>query len=201
MKLVIAVLILTLGGWTGDPPTEPLPQTQNPVTLRFHEDSEMTVRGTSNVHDWDMEVETINGQIDLRPAEDGSAPRIERLKVEIPVESIVSDKGRQNRKTYDALKSNRYPTIYFNASEVEVTPEEGGRFTATARGELIIAGERRTVDVQATGTPLDGGGYRFQGEHALLLSDFDIDRPSAMLGTIRVGDEITLAFDVILASQ
>lgn len=199
MKFFILLLTVALGSWTTLPPPSPA-QTTPSATLRIHKDSEMTVHGTSNVHDWTMDVEAIDGEIDLRAAEDGGAPRIERLKVEVPVESIVSDKSRQNRKTYEALKSNRYPTIYFNASEVEVTPENGS-FAVVARGELIIAGTRRAARVEATGTPLEDGAYRFKGEHTLRLSDFEVERPSAMLGTVRVGDEIRLTFDVTLQPE
>ncbi len=168
--------------------------------MRFHEDSEMTVHGTSNLHDWTMDVETIDGEIAIRPGSDGAVPAIERVSVQVPVESIVSDKNRQNRKTYEALKSNRYPTIFFDANEGEVATEDG-RLAVVARGAVTIAGTRRPVDVQATGTRLDGGAYRFQGEHALRLSDFDVERPSAMLGTIRVGDEIRLTFDVTVVPE
>jgi hypothetical protein len=61
-----------------------------------------------------------------------------------------------------------------------------------------MAGERRTVTVQSEGTRLANGAYRFQGEHDLLMSDFDIERPTALLGALRVTDEIRVAYDVTI---
>lgn len=164
----------------------------------------MTVYGSSNVRDWTMDVLEIGGEITLQPAANGEMPTVERVFVEVPVDSILSGRDSQNEKAHKALQQNAQPAIYFRSESVNVTsaPEANGSgFGVVAEGELIIAGERRTVNVQAEGTQLANGAYRFQGEHELLLSDFDVERPTALLGALRVADEIRVTFDVTLVPE
>jgi hypothetical protein len=172
-----------------------------PVTFTFHEDSEMTIYGSSNVRDWTMDVLEIDGQVAVQPAaDDNSLPVVEQLLVEVPVDSILSGRGAQNEKAHKALQQNAQPVIYFRSESIDVSA--GGAadstFSVTAQGELIMAGERRDVNIQAEGTRLADGAYRFQGEHNMLLSNFDIERPTALLGALRVADEIRIAYDVTI---
>lgn len=185
---------------------------------QFAQGSEMTIHGSSNVRDWRMEVAEVNGEVDLEPSEEG-APTINSVSLEIPVEQIVADRGSMEDKAHKALKKNAYPIIYFQSSDVEVSPGEGARaqageesssearvsegtaFTATATGEMILAGERRTVEITATGTRLEDGRYRLEGEHEMTMSEFNVDPPTAMLGTLRVTDEVRLTFNAILAPK
>lgn len=201
MKLLSTLLILLVGSWAtappqpADPPAEPVPA----VTYTFHEDSEMTVYGSSNVRDWTMDVLEINGQVSVQPAADNGLPTIERVLVEVPVDSMLSERGSQNEKAHKALNKNRQPVIYFRSESITVSPgPEADAFEATAEGELILAGERRTVTLQAEGTRTENGAFRLQGEHELLMTDFGIDPPTALLGALRVTDEIRVAFDVTL---
>lgn len=182
--------------------TSPPPSSASAIVVpyQFSEDSEMTVHGSSNVRDWTMDVQELTGEVDLQPAEEG-APTVNSVQLQVPVDQIVADRGSMQDKAHKALQKNAYPTIYFQSDEVEVTPAEADSFSVTATGELIIAGERRTVDLQATGTRQDDGTYRLEGEHEMTLSEFNIDRPTAMFGALQVADEIRLTFSAILAPK
>lgn len=120
------------------------------------------------------------------------------MLVEVPIDSVLSERGSQHEKAHKALKKNRQPVIYFRSESVDIGAASGAdsTFSITAEGELIMAGERRTVTLQSEGTRLPNGAYQFQGEHNLLMNDFDIERPTALLGTLRVTDEIRVAYDV-----
>lgn len=199
MKLLTLILILALGGWS-DPPADLSTSEANVMTLQFHEDSQMTIYGSSNVRDWDMDVQTIDGQVVVESADDGT-PSVDRIQLEVPVEDMTSNRGSQTDKAHKALKKDSYPKIFFRSDDIEVTGSDGETFEVLARGELIIAGARRDVEVRAEGTQREDGMYRFEGEHEIRLSDFDIDRPTAMMGALRVSDEVTIAFDAVVASE
>ena len=161
----------------------------------------MTIYGSSNVRDWTMDVLEINGQVTLQSADDDNGvPTVERLLVDVPVDSIHSERGAQNEKAHKALQQNAQPVIYFRSETVDVSAGSAtdSTFSVAAQGELIMASERRTATLQAEGTRLPNGAYRFQGEHNMLLSDYDIERPTALLGALRVADEIRIAYDVII---
>jgi hypothetical protein len=200
MKLLSTLLIFLFGSWVATPPPQPLDPPTPAVTYTFHEDSEMTIYGSSNLRDWTMDVLVVDGQVAVQPAADDGLPTIERVLVEVPIDSVLSERGSQNEKAHKALKKKRQPVIYFRSESVNVAAGSAAdsTFSITAEGELIMAGERRTVTVQSEGTRLANGAYRFQGEHDLLMSDFDIERPTALLGALRVTDEIRVAYDVTI---
>lgn len=158
----------------------------------------MTIYGSSNVRDWTMDVLEIDGEISVQPASGDELPTVERAFVEVPIDSILSGRDSQNEKAHKALHKNAQPSIYFRSETVNVTADSDSTFGVTAQGEMIIAGERRTVNVQAEGTRLANGAYRFQGEHEMLMTDFNIDPPTALLGALRVADEVRIAFDITI---
>lgn len=199
MKLLSTLLIFLFSSWATTAP-QPHDPPAPAVTYTFHEDSEMTVYGSSNVRDWTMDVLEIDGQVAVQPAADDGLPTIDRVLVEVPVDSMLSERGSQNEKAHKALNKSRQPVIYFRSESVNVAPGNASdsTFTVTAEGELILAGERRNVTLQAEGTRAENGAFRFHGEHELLMTDFGIDPPTALLGALRVTDEIRVAFDVTL---
>lgn len=166
------------------------------------DESTMRVEGTSTVHDWSCPVGTIDGsfEIDTEATETTPIASLDRVHITVPVEQIDCDKSKMNRKLRDALQANRYPEVMYTLQSVEMQPlpdSSDGWFEAQTTGELIIAGTRNQVEMTVKGQKMDDGRLRFVGQKALKLSDFNVDRPSAMLGTIKTGDEVTVYFDVV----
>lgn len=157
----------------------------------------MTVYGSSNVRDWTMDVESFEGEVDL--AADGQdTPSIHSISVEVPVEALTASRGSMQDKAHKALKKEDHPTVRFVSDSVTVATAAADSFAVIADGDLTIAGETRTVTVRAKGASQGDNGFHVRGEHELELSTFDVERPSAMLGALRVTDGIRLGFDVVL---
>lgn len=162
-----------------------------------NENSTMTVYGTSNVRDWDMDVTEINGSVLLEDGE-GKLPSIREIQVEVPVENMVSGKDRLQRHAHEAVAAEEHPTISFAASDVQVGKAEADSFSVVANGDLTIKGNTRSVTLSAKGTWQADGTLRVSGEHRLKLSTFEVERPSLMFGAIKVKDPIQVGFDVAL---
>lgn len=164
--------------------------------------NEMYVEGGSTVHDWNCPIEELSGslQADTPEAEDASpVSGISKTQVQVPVDAIQCDKDTMNEKLREALQMNAYPEVYFSLSEAQVSPlpdSGGARFSVDATGEIILAGERREIDLPVQGKRLDNGDLRLTGSHTIRLSDYDVDRPTALLGTVRTSEEVTVHFDV-----
>lgn len=176
---------------------------QPPVSYTFEPTpNEMYVEGGSTVHDWSCPIEELSGslQADTAQSEDSSLLRgVSKTKVQVPVDGIQCDKDTMNEKLREALQMNAYPQVYFSLSDAQVSPlpDSGAAwFSIDATGELILAGERREIELPVKGKRLDNGHLRLVGSHTLRLSDYDIDRPSAMLGTIKTSKDVTVHFDV-----
>ncbi|HKJ44079.1 MAG TPA: YceI family protein, partial [Sunxiuqinia sp.] len=71
--------------------------------------SKMEIKGTSTIHDWEMNVESVKGAITLQ--EDNNLSKLSNGNLEVDVKSIKSDHSLMNKKTYNALKEDDYPQI------------------------------------------------------------------------------------------
>ena len=161
------------------------------------EKMEMTIDGTSTLHDWTSVVTEVN--IDGNIKYNNSLQGIENLKVSVPVTSIESSKGRiMDNKTYGALKSEEHPNITYMLEQVNSIDQTGNEFTVRTQGQLTIAGTKKTIYMTFQGKVLSNGKLQFEGSYTLNMTDYNVDPPSAMLGTINTGEEVTVKFDIIL---
>jgi len=164
-------------------------------------DVKMKIEGTSTLHDWVSDVTKVKADAKLT-IEDQRLKEIQSLSVNIPVESIKSTKGRiMDNKTYNALKSDRHPNITFRLKNASVTPTGMNSVRVNATGALTIAGATRTVELVATGKAGNGNAITFSGSKKLLLSDFNMEQPTALMGTIETGNEVTIRYSLELSAD
>lgn len=158
----------------------------------FAAGSRVTVEGTSTVHDWTCTATQISGSFNATAAEAGLTG-MGGLTVTIPVAALDCNNGTMNGKLREALGTS---AIRFTAPNVAAAAASGGRFAVDASGQLTIKGNARATRVQAQGQALGGGRYRFTGSVPVTMSQFGVTPPTAMMGTLRTGDRVTVRFDV-----
>ena len=157
-------------------------------------ESKLTVLGTSSLHDWHVTAENQSGKIVFKNLETGE---IEKCNVEIVAESLKSGKSSMDKNTYKALKTDSYKTISFQLVEVkETVNKDNDKFTVHTQGDLTIAGVKKRVSLDFTTTIADNK-ITLVGEKKFKMTDFKIDPPKAMFGTITTGDEVTIKFSTI----
>jgi polyisoprenoid-binding protein YceI len=154
--------------------------------------AQLILRGTSNLHDWESKATqvTIQGQFNQA---NGSFQGVEGLVVTVPVKSIKSEKGKtMDGKTYDALLADAHPNIVFTATKVSVS---GAAISAT--GNLRIAGKTQPATLKAQWKAI-ADGVQISGSYALKMTDFGISPPTALMGTMKTGDAVTLEYSFLL---
>lgn len=151
-------------------------------------DAEIKVAGTSTLHDWEMITEKATGQA-VFTLENGVLKGIQSLSVTMIAESMKSGKGQMDKNAYKALKTDKNPNIKYTLKEIK--PGQGNSWTAT--GDLTIAGVTKTLTIPVVAKQV-GTAYEFSGSIDTKLTDFKIDPPTAMLGTIKTGNDVTLSF-------
>lgn len=162
--------------------------------------STMQIEGTSTLHDWTADVEEINSYINFNASalegETKSNP-VKSLSLTIPVKNIKSGKGGMDRKMHDALKEDDFPNIMYQLQEAELTnfDEDSSLFKLNVTGSLAVAGTSNTITVPVTGEKQGDGSYKFTGEYEINMKDYNIDPPSAMFGTIKSGEMVTITFE------
>ncbi len=172
-------------------------------TVRFESSGagsgSVLIEGTSTLHDWEVKGDAVHGFLVLNGSgiADATVDPKQRLldgtpkaRVEIPVDTLTSDNRGMDRRMLSALSASEHPTIDFALDSVRAL-EDGDRGEAEAIGELTISGVTRTVAFPVTIRRNDDA-LEITGVAELVMSDFEIDPPRAMLGAIRTGDEITV---------
>jgi len=155
--------------------------------------SSIRVEGTSNVHAWHLATSTFTSDIELAaPASAGS--KVEAVTLSIPVTSLKSGKGGLDKNTYKALNAEKYPEITFRLTSY-VSEAKGGVFVAKVGGMLTVSGVEKPVTLDAT---LSGEPAALQavGSTTFRMTDFGIKPVTALMGTIRTGDEVTIKFEL-----
>ena len=101
----------------------------------------------------------------------------------------VSDKDKKDiKKNISGLLGN--DSITFTSTSVEPSSDTGVKVA----GDLSIAGQSRPVSLDLTATP-DG---RLTGSMTVVQSQFGIKPYSAMMGALKVKDEVEINLDVAL---
>jgi polyisoprenoid-binding protein YceI len=164
-------------------------------------DKQMSILGSSNLHDWESKVHTIKASGDIQ-VEAGVLKGIKSLSVEIPVTSIKSPKGSiMDKKTYDALKSDKHPNISFKLTKVNSLNKTGDGYAINATGNLTVAGVTKSTEITVTGKVAGDGSVKFEGSKKMKMTDFGIQPPTALMGTMKTGDDITIKFAVTLGKS
>lgn len=162
-------------------------------------DAEFTISGTSSLHDWTMTTQSAEGEAIIN-TEDEALKSIQNLSVAIKAESLKSGRSGMDNNAYKALKTNKHPDIRFSLKQIKSIEKKDGHYLVEAEGTLTIAGETKTVNVQAEAHPVVNT-LKLTGSTAFKMTDFKIDPPTALLGTVKTGDEITINYNLTFKSQ
>ena len=157
------------------------------------------VQGTSTLHDWESQITKIDAKGAFQ-INDKSITAIQNAEIKISVKGIISKEGKKmDDKTYEAFNSevNPYITYTFNNAEIKINANKAVSIETT--GKLSMAGSSQQVLLIATGNQLPNGDLKLTVSKKIKMTDFNMEPPVMFLGTIKVGDEITVNFDFELS--
>jgi polyisoprenoid-binding protein YceI len=63
-------------------------------------------------------------------------------------------------------------------------------------GDLTIAGKTRNIELTGMAYIKENGKILFDGSRSLKMTEYGIDPPTAMMGAMQVGDNVTIKFKV-----
>jgi polyisoprenoid-binding protein YceI len=149
---------------------------------------------TLEASNWKAEV-----TVDADPAQSAVKATVEPRSLEVVAATggakPVSDKDKKDiMKNIAGLLGNN--SIIFESTSVQSKSDT----SATVAGNLSIAGQSRPVTLDLTIGP-DGGNARLQGRVPVVQSSFGVKPYSAMMGALKVKDEVEVDLDVRLPSE
>lgn len=155
--------------------------------------------GTSTLRSWTCTADKIEAKID---AESGVSDAVLEgrkvagsLEVEFPVANLECKNGTMNEHMRKALVATKYPEIKFNLTGYDLT--KGTPVSGTVQGSLTMNGQSHPIAVPVQFARADGA-LRVTGKIPLKMTEWGVQPPRLMLGTLKVGDVVTVQFDLVL---
>jgi polyisoprenoid-binding protein YceI len=140
------------------------------------------------VTEWSAQVDVVDGQ----PTSVTFVADLDSMQVESGSGGVtpltVVDKQVIHRNANKVLNVGKHPNVEFSSDEIVVT--EG---TVDIAGELTIHGVTERLDTTLT---IDNG--RATASIVVTQTDFGIKPYSAMLGQLKVSDDVTVELDITL---
>jgi RNA polymerase sigma factor (sigma-70 family) len=189
--------------------------------IRFYtkSGSKMRIEGTSNIHNWQVESSLMGGFLEVgpnfpvepgKPAKPGKMEaRAEPFVMVHSLKSVDKDgrpySDRMDQQMYTCLKSATNPKISFDLAEstLKDVPKSHDRpYVFEAKGELAVAGVTNEITMPVNILPLSDKNLKISGAIKVKMTDFNIDPPKmGPSGEIKIGDEVKLSFDWMLAQR
>jgi polyisoprenoid-binding protein YceI len=170
----------------------------SPLTIQA---SKVSLSGTSNVHDYTAtttDVRVTRVQFAAAPGEGfwqnvQKPGALEAFDIAIGAATLKSSKDGLDKNMHKALKVKEHADITFSLKRLE-----GTAGALKAFGVLRIAGVEREVTLPLT-TTQKGDTLIVAGNIDVLMPDFGIPPPKALMGMVKAHPKVTVSFEVVLA--
>lgn len=158
-------------------------------------ESKLTVDGTSNLHDWSIEAKAMSGAAGFTVS-GTEITALKNLTFALEVEQLKSGKSGMDKNTFKALNSSKYKTINFKVTKVvKITKNSNGTFAIETLGDLTINGVTKNVAQSFTAKVVDSK-VQLSGKQTLNMTHYSVEPPTALMGTIKTGESVTVNFNV-----
>lgn len=156
--------------------------------------STIKIDGTSNIHDWQITAEKQQGKL-LAEFESGKLIKIQQLDFIVIAESLKSGKSAMDKNTYKALSTDKYKQIIFKLTKVNsINCSNIHSCKVAATGNLTIAGKTNPIDITFD-VKVEDSRITLAGSKTIKMTDFGVDPPKALFGTITTGDTLDIKFE------
>ena len=174
--------------------------------IRLEDQSRLWIEGITNINSYQCNADTIAGfgrlEEPQRTNEIIESHESVVIDVKIPVYELDCGKKAMNKDMYEALKAGSHPQIHYQLKEsdfIENIIDDGEEWMKImSTGIIKVAGVEKEISIPVLGKVLDNNRFHVKGEKELLMSEFDIEPPTALLGLIKAKENITIKFDVIV---
>jgi polyisoprenoid-binding protein YceI len=162
----------------------------------------MNIQGTSSYHDWTSNVNNISFQGEFLIA-NGTIEKIKNATVLVLTKSIQSEQhsNLMDDRTHNTLKADKYPSITYEFISIKSVHKELSKTNMVIHGTLTLAGTSKVTDLLLNITTNESGEVVISGTKKIKMSEYGIKPPVFMLGLLRVGEEVTINYEVVLEQK
>ena len=177
-----------------------LPAAETPLAV---DSARVSIAGTSNIHPYTASTTHIRV---VRAGLAAPGPDVwdnafepgvvDAFEVAIPAKTLTSPKEGLDKNMHKALKVDEFPDITFRLVRFDTANKPGG--CARAIGVLRVAAVENEVAIDIT-TKRTGALLSVRGSFDLLMTDYGIKPPIAMLGMLKTDPKVTVTFETVLS--
>lgn len=163
----------------------------------------VSIAGTSNIHEFTASTTNVK-MTQLALADGVAGPNVltavlnpgslQAFEIVVKAGTLTSPKEGLDKNMWKALKTDKHPDIVFKLARLE-----GKAGALRAIGMLKIAGVEKEVAFDLK-TAANASTVTVIGEVPLLMTDYGIAPPKAMLGMLKTDPKISVTFEVALTA-
>ena len=171
--------------------------------LTLAPESKLWLEGTSNVKNFKCTSTALQATVDasadaVRAVLTGTKA-VNSVQLVVPIKTLDCSNGTMNGHMQEALKAKEHAEISFKLVSYELAKGDSVE-KGTLNGVLNINGTDQTIALPVALAAGAGGALRVTGKYELNMKDYAVKPPSLMLGTMKVGEKVTVNFDLLLKS-
>lgn len=158
-------------------------------------ESKLTVFGTSNLHDWDIVAKAMSGKSNF-VFDSNTLTDIKSLDFVVEAEQLLSGRSGMDSNTFKALNTKKFKTINYKLTDVtKISKVSANTYSIETKGDLTISGNTKNIPQTFTAV-VSGKKVSLTGKTKINMTQYKIVPPTALLGTIKTGAEVTVDFKV-----
>jgi hypothetical protein len=171
--------------------------------LTVHSLSSITILGKTNVNKYECAIAHYNGRDTLLlQAERGKGAQFTKGRVTLEASGFDCGMRAMTKDFIKTLKADQYPDIVIEFISFERAihfDKESEKF----KGKINISLANTVVssDVQCGIERDNNGFFHLAGSRNFKFSDFKLEPPSHMLGMVKVNENLTVNFHMVLVKQ
>ena len=159
-------------------------------------DVNIKVKGSSNVHDWNMVSPTMISTGDFKFDSNSKLNSLSAFSFSLETKSLKSQHGAMNTRTYKALKADKFPKIIYKLQSAVITRIQKNKYLVKSSGDLTIAGAKKNILMDVTVVVNPDNTITCSGSQKLKFTDYNMSPPSYMAGTMKVENDIAIQFNL-----
>lgn len=148
------------------------------------------IKGSSNINQFEF----VNYDPEINPFHYTPGKEENYRNIQIPVKDFKGPNNPMLNDFYKMVNASEYPFI-----RIDIEPREKADFDETTgltnfKTRISIAGNTNTFTVPCHIDFCENSEMVLEGDLEIELSDFDIEPPKKLLGTVKVNDEVFITF-------
>lgn len=172
---------------------------QSSYKLASAKDNTIKVLGKSNVHDWTMVAKGLESSGTFKFDKNNELVDLTSFRFSVLAKSLKSDKTSMDERTYKAMKADQFPKVNYQLTFATVTMVQANKYSIQTSGNLTIAGKTQVIAMKVMALVNADGSITCHGQENLILTDYGIQPPSFMLGAMKVGNDLSIQFNLTYA--